>query len=200
MDLEEMKTLWTTMSERVEKLEVLNKQNIMEMTQLKYKNKFSKLRLYETSGAVICYVFALGILFNIDKLNTWYLMACGLFCIGFLMIMPILSLRSIHSLSRINLSSNSYKDVLIRFEKEKRKTLLIQRVGIFLGVLLMFVSIPVADMILNGNNFFENEIKTPVWYAIIFASIFLFFASRWGYGWYLRITKSAENIIEELDE
>ena len=32
MELEEMKSLWEKMSARVEKLEVINEQNIMEMT------------------------------------------------------------------------------------------------------------------------------------------------------------------------
>ncbi|MDC8003376.1 AbgT family transporter [Aureisphaera galaxeae] len=200
MELEEMKTLWENMSERMEKLEVLNKQNIMEMTELKYRNKFNKLRLYETSGAVVCYIIGLGILLNLDKLDTWYLMACGVFCMLFLFVMPIFTLGSINRLTKLNLSSFSYKEILVRFEKAKRRTLVIQRISIASGVLLMFATIPVADKLLNGNDFFQNEIKAPIWYAIVFALIFLALVSRWGYGWYMKITQSAENVLKDLED
>ncbi len=200
MELEEMKTLWNAMSDRVERVEVLNRQNIMEMTQLKYSNKFNKLRLYESTGAVVCSIFALAILFNIGKLDAWYLMACGIFCILFLVLMPIISLRSINSISKINLNNYSYKDVLIRFEKEKQKTLHIQRIGIVFGILFMFATIPVSDRILNGNDIFKSEVAPSVWFALAFASVFVIFAYRWGYGWYKKVTSSAENILKDLED
>ena len=70
MELEEMKSLWEDMSQRVEKLELTNEKKLMELTQLKYKTKFSKLTSYERSGAVVCYLVGLFILFNIMKLDT----------------------------------------------------------------------------------------------------------------------------------
>ena len=38
MELEEMQALWTSLSQRIEKLEIINNQKIMEITQIKYKN------------------------------------------------------------------------------------------------------------------------------------------------------------------
>ncbi len=200
MELEEMKALWETMSERVEKLEVLNKQRIMEMTQLKYRNKFSKLRLYESTGAVVCYIIGFAILLNFEKLDTWYLMACGIFCVLFLWVMPVFTLGSIKRLTKLDLSSFSYKELLTRFEKEKRRTLVIQRISIALGIILMFATIPVADKLLNGNDVFQSELPLSVWVAIVFALLFLALVSRWGYGWYMKITDSAENILRDLEE
>jgi len=70
MELEEMKTLWEEMSQKVEKQQLVTDQIIMDMTQQKYTSKFSKIFLYESLGTVICFAMAVYILFNIEKLDT----------------------------------------------------------------------------------------------------------------------------------
>ena len=200
MELEEMKSLWEDMSQRVEKLELTNEKKLMELTQLKYKTKFSKLTSYERSGAVVCYLVGLFILFNITKLDTWYLMLCGVLTMSFLFILPIFSLGSLHNIAKINFSNSSYRDVLSRYENAKRRTLMVQKIGIASSFLIMFTVVPVADKILNDTDFFEKEITTSLWVTIAVAILFVVLVSRWSYGCYKKITASAENILDELNE
>ncbi|MCH9659777.1 MAG: hypothetical protein K0U54_02580, partial [Bacteroidetes bacterium] len=65
---------------------------------------------------------------------------------------------------------------------------------------MMFVTIPVADKILNGSDFFQNQIAPSVWGAITFGTLFVFFMGRWGYGWYKKITNSAGNLLKDLED
>lgn len=200
MELEEMKTLWEEMSARVEKLELVNEQNIMEMTQQNYTKKFDKLLFYERSGAAICFIMGIVLLLNITKLDTWYLMACGIFSVVTLLILPVISLRSLKRMTNLNLSQNSYKETLIRFKKSRDRVLLLQRGGVILSILLALVVIPVMDKIFNGNDFFTKEISTGYWIFLAVAMVALFFFARWGYGCYKSVSRSAENVLKELEE
>jgi amino acid transporter len=200
MELEEMKVQWNAMSQKIATLELINDKKIMEITQLKYKNKFSKLNAYERSGAVVCFLMGFFILFNITRLDTWYLLLCGIATMAFMFILPILSLGSLHRISNMNLSHYNYKEVLSRFEKAKKKVLLIQRTGVVASLFFMFLAIPVADKLLNGNDFFQHEIKNSFWGAIIFGILATFFISRWGLGWYKKITNSAGDVLKDLEE
>ncbi len=200
MELEEMKALWDTMSEKVEKQQIVTDQLIMEMTQQKYKNKFSKLLMYERLGAVVCIVAGLLLLFNIQKLDTWYLMACGIFTIGFLLVLPFVSLGAIRGMTKLKVSKYNFKETVVRFEKAKNKTLFIQRVSIVLSLILMFTSLPVFSKIFNDKDFFLQEHGIGFWIFVTAVGIGVLFFTRWAYGCYNRITSSAERILKEMDE
>ncbi|MBT8264025.1 MAG: hypothetical protein KJN75_01680, partial [Muriicola sp.] len=170
---------------------------IMKMTQEKYVNKFGKIAVYETIGAVICFAAALYVLFNFGKLEVWYLQLCGIFTLLFLIILPILTLRSLRRIKGINVVENSFVDTIVQFTKAKNQLLLLQRVGIYLSFLLMFTTLPVASKLLKNKDLF---LETDIWYVYLpIMGIFLFFFTRWGYGCYKNITSSAESILSELE-
>ncbi|GAB5399659.1 MAG: hypothetical protein Aureis2KO_12440 [Aureisphaera sp.] len=200
MELEEMKTLWETMSDRVEKLELLNKQNIMEMTELKYRNKFNKLRSYELVGAVVCYLFGTLTLLNLYRLDTWYLMLFGILIVAFYYLAPIVSLGALKKVRNINISEENYKQTIVKFEKAKARMLYYQRLGIGASIVLMLMAIPVADKMFNDNNVFENIPEPSVWITTLVAAVFIYFVSRWGYGWYKKIARSAETVLKDIEE
>ena len=89
MDLEEIQTIWSEMSDQLEQQKKLTNELIMKMTQERYRTKFDKITFYESIGAVICFLAAIYFLVNINKLDTWYLLACGIFTIAFLILLPI---------------------------------------------------------------------------------------------------------------
>ena len=139
MELQELQTLWSQLSEQLEDQKKLTNEIIMKMTQERYANKFRKISVYETVGAIICFIAALYVLFNFGKLEIWYLQLCGLFTFLFLIILPVLTLKSLRNITQINVAESSFKDTIVLFEKAKNKLLLLQRVGIYLSFLLMFI-------------------------------------------------------------
>jgi magnesium-transporting ATPase (P-type) len=199
MDLEEMKSLWSSLSEKVAKQELVNKKLVMEMTQQKYKNKFSTLNKYETSGAILCFIFAFVILLNIGKMNTWYLQASAILTLLFLIVLPIFSLGAIKGMQKMDISKNTYKETVLEFSRRKKRMLLFQQLNMYLSIFLMWLVLPVFSMIFNGKDFFQQEHSTFLYVFIIITSIGVLLFARWGYGCYKRITASAEELLKELE-
>ena len=197
MDLEEIQTVWSEMSDQLEQQKKLSNELIMKMTQERYSTKFDKITFYETIGAVICFLAAIYLLVNINKLDTWYLLACGIFTIAFLILLPVLTLGLLGRIKRMNIVKNSYKETIVGYTKAKTQLLLIQRVGIYLSFILVFTCLPVFSKIMNNKDLF---LQTKIWLIYLpIMAIFLFFFSRWGYKCYKNITNSAENILKELE-
>jgi MFS family permease len=199
MQLEEMKNLWDEMSLKIDSQQQLTNKLIMEMTQQKFRNRFSTLSLYETSGAVICFLAATFILLNLDKMDTWYLMLCGILSLLILIILPILSLRALFGLKKLNLNKNNYKETLLEFSKRKKNMMLIQQFSVGISIVLMWMVAPVFSMIVNGKDFFMQEHSTGLLLFYAASTIGVIFFARWGYGCYKRITASAEKDLKELE-
>jgi len=200
MELEEMKTLWEEMSQKVEKQQLVTDQIIMDMTQQKYTNKFSKILLYESLGTVICFGMAIYLLFNIDKLDTWYLMACGIFTVSYLFLLPIFTLLSLTRIKSLDVAAFSYKETLIRFERSKKRVLFLQRSGIYISLILFLAILPVMNKIFNNKDMFTMDIAALPWIFTGVVLVLLIFFLRWGYGCYKSITASAEKVLKELED
>jgi len=199
MELEEMKTLWQEMSTQIETQKQLTDTLIMEMTQQKYTQKFSKINTYESIGAAICFAIAILLLINFKKLDTWYLFACGIFTMSYLLTLPILVLRSLKTIRSIHISSASYKESIVGFAKAKKQLLLVQKLGLYLNFILFLTSIPVASKLIGDKDIFITGGSPWKYTFIILVAIAMIFVSRWGYRCYKNITNSAENILKELE-
>ena len=200
MELEEMKTLWQEMSVKVEKQQIVTDQLIMQMTQQKYSNKFSKLFIYEASGAVVCYIMVIFMLINIGKLDTWYLLSCGILCVAFLAILPFFTIRSLNRIKRLEIANYNYRETLIRFAKSKKNVLLLQRLGLYISPLFFLIVIPVMGKMFNNKDMFLSDASAFPWVFVGVFFVFIILFSRWGYGCYKSMTNSAENVLKELDE
>ncbi len=196
MELDEMKILWEEMNQKIEKQKTLTNTIIMEMTKTRYKNKFNKITAFETAGTVICFGMVLAIIFNFEKLDTWYLAGSGIFAIAFLIGLPFAVLSQLYQIRNLNIGMGDFKEVLNQYAKHQHVLLLIQRIGIYMNVVFMFVSLLLAGKIMNNK---DLMLEGPVWFWMIPAGIVLYLFSRWSYRHYERITKSAEDILKELE-
>lgn len=197
MEIEELQSVWSEMSAQLEKQKKLTNELIMEMTQNRYSTKFDKLTFYETIGAVICFVMAIYLLVNITKLDTWYLLSCGIFTIACLIILPVITLGLLGKIKRINIVKNSFKETIVSYTKTRNQLLLMQRVGIYLSFILVFTCLPVFSKIFKNKDLFLQTSILFIYLPVM--GIFMFFFSRWGYRCYKNITNSAENVLKELE-
>jgi hypothetical protein len=199
MELEEMKTLWQQMSHQLEQQKSLTDQLIIEMTQQKYAQKFNKITVYETIGAVICFVIAIAILINFNKLDTWYFMACGIFMIAYLLTLPIIVLRSLKTIKNLKIINKNYKETIVGFAKAKKQLLLVQKLGIYVNVILFLTSIPLASKLLKNKDIFLTGGSLWKYIFIAIVAILMIFVSRWGYNCYKNVTNSAENVLKDIE-
>lgn len=200
MELEEMKSLWNDMSARVEKLEIVNKQNIMKMTEQKYRNTFSKMMKIELVGFAICLIFGVGVLFNLDKMNTWYLLICGIVALVCYLIIPSIAILNIKRMNSLKIAVSNQKTLLTEFAKRKKRLLFLQRYSGVYALITMFVTLPVISMISNNEDFFLKEHSPWLWVFVGLLTIGVLLFSRYGYSWYKKTTASAEATLMELGD
>lgn len=199
MELEEIQATWAQMSDELEKQKKLTNQIILQMTQERYSNKFRTITTVETIGALICFAAALYILANITKLDTWYLMASGIFTLAFLLVMPILVLRALGRIKKIDILTTNYRETLVKYERAKKNLLLLQQFGIYASFILMFTTAAVFSKIWSNEDFFRVERGPWIYGSIVVAAVFVALFARWGYKCYKSVTSSAEGIIKELE-
>jgi len=199
MDLEAIKKVWSEMSDQLEKQKKLTNEIILKMTQERYSNKFRNILNIESFGAVICYLGAILLIANFGKLDTWYLVLCGIITLGFMLILPLLVLRSLSQIKNLNITKGTYKDTIVKFERVKKNLLLQQQFGVFGGFMVFFTALAVSAKIMSGEDIFMKQQDLGVYIFTGITIVLLFFFTRWGYNCYKSITTSAENILKELE-
>ena len=195
MELEEMRSLWVEMSVEVEKQKKLTNSLIIRMTRVSYKNKLSKLYIPEAIGAVVCLCGLLFLLVNFYKLNTWYLVACGIAATVILFLLPILSIRAIRNMRSVNITANSYKQALLHYSKGKLQFVFVQKLSVYCNSVLMLTMLPVMAMLISGRDIFKNS---DLWYGYVIVFPFLYYFATWVSKKYSKTTTDAENILKEL--
>lgn len=197
MDLEEMRNNWQEMSKEIEQQKILTDKLIIDMTQNKFNNKLKSISTPETIGTIVCFGVAFLILLNFSKLDTWYLQLSGAFSGLFYIVLPILSLKTIYGMKRINISEGNYKDSLERFAKNKMQFIRVQKWSYYLSFVLVIVCLPVASKLMNGTDIF---LESAVWlWYLPFGFAFLYFFSRWVFKKYKRASNSAEELLKDLE-
>ena len=197
MELDEMKTMWTEMSEKIDKQKHLTDKLIINMTQLQYKNKLQKISTPELIGTVICFAFAAMILVNFNKYDSVYLKTCGIISAMILVVLPVLSLKAIFALSNLNIVTGNPREVLTSYAKGKHRLLFVQKLSFILTLVLLITTLPVMLMIMGGKT---THVKPEVWlwFIPIGLTITILFA-RWVYGYYLKTVNKIEDLLKELE-
>lgn len=199
MDLEEIKAVWSEMSDQLDKQKKLTNEIILNMTQERYSNKFQKITIIESFGAFICFITALYLMLNFGKLDTWYLLLCGIITLGFMLVLPVLVLRSLSKIKNLNITEGTYKDTIVKYARVKKNLLMQQQFGMYGGVVVFFTSLAVFAKMFKDEDIFMHQQEVGVYIFTVVVLILLVFFTRWGYNCYKSITSSAENILKELE-
>ena len=198
MELEEMKELWTEMSEHRKKQERLTGKLIIMMTRQQYKNRLYKIAIPETTGSLMCVAIAVLIFINFKKYDTVFLAACGIISAAVLLLLAVLSLGSVYKMNHLNIGDNNYKQIITEYAKGKRRFLAAQKLNFYLGFVLVITILPVMVIIMGGGHV---TIKPAVWFWYI-PSAFIFFIlfTALIYRYYVKATIQMEDLLKELEE
>lgn len=196
MELEEMKAQWENMSQELDKQKLLTDRIVVDMTRRKFKEKLRGISVPETVGTVICFAMAIFLILNFTKLDTWYLILCGILSIGFCITLPILSMRSIGKMKKIDISDSSYRESLEQYAREKNLFVKIQKTGYYGGFIFALTILPAIGKITRDKDFLM-ESRLWIWYIPLII-IFHFLFSKWVFKHYSAIAKSATNLLEDL--
>lgn len=198
MDFEQIQQVWSKMDNELQKQKKMTDKIILDMTQERYTGKFQKIRIIESLGAMICIIAGIVLMFSFNRLDTWYLQLLGAITILYLFILPITVLRSLYQIQKVKIESNNFKQTLSMFYNAKNRLLIIQKIGIFSNFIIVLIFTPVLFKIMDGDDIFTKGLEG--WYWVFpLAFVVMALISYWGYKCYLRITNSAENILNDLD-
>ncbi len=197
MELDEMKMLWGEMSAEIEKQKKLTGSLIIKMTAQDYRNKINKIFYPEAISSVVALAEIVYILINIQKLNNWYLLSCGIITVLALITLPLLSFKTIHRMKSVNILDKNLKQSLLDYSKAKLQFVFVQKLNFYLGSVLMLAILPVMGMIMAGKDFFK-ETNMWLWLCVGFPFYYLF--ANWVFKSYKRMADAAGNILKEVEE
>jgi hypothetical protein len=196
MELEQMKIRWKEMSLQLEKQKKLTDTLVVKMMRKDYESKINKILIPELAGDLVCVAGLLYLLLNLERLDTWYLLACGIISAMILVALPLLSLDSIRGLKSVNIAENNCKQTLEQYSRRKIRFVFVQKMSFYLGAILLVTFLPAMGRLMGKKDPF---VATRLWmlYALLFP-FFLFF-SRWVFRSYMKAIRAAESIIKDLE-
>ncbi len=194
-----MQAAWSQMSQELEKQKQLTDEIILKMTQQKYTSQWNKIFTGEKIGSVICYAALVAILINFKSLDTFALQISGILCVLILAILPILSLKTIRGMQRVNITTMNYKETMETYAKEKRKFVNFQKLNIGISFLFMLLTVPVSAKLFNDENLFETldpKLGIAIPFMLIFFGLLIWVVMRC----YKGILRNSERILKEIEE
>ncbi len=196
MELEEMRTAWQEMSKRVENQEMLTDQLLEKMTREKYYSKLNKIGYSEYISTLICYIGAAYLITNFTKIDDTLMQVFAFVAVLLLFILPIISLRSLRAVKKVNISSKTYLEAIEDFGKRKIKFQKLQKLNVSLGLFLMLVAIPVLSAIQG-----KDIVRIPYFWTLVFPisiAFFLVFAF-WVLRSYNKILNETEKMLSDIN-
>lgn len=196
MELEEMKNAWRELSRKVEKQDIRTNQLIEKITQQKYNSKMNKIHYPEYIGTIICYLGASYILKNFSKIDAGLIQVLAGLSVALLFTLPVISLKSVRLIRNIDITSNTYLEIINLFIKQKIRFQKLQKLNVALGSFFMLIVLPVLAAI-QGKNL--NQIAN-FWTLIfpIFVLFFLVFA-WWVLKYYNKVLSATEKMLTDIN-
>ena len=199
MEIEELQAAWVQMSNELEQQKKLTNDIILNMTKQKYQNKFILVTKYETIGALVCFIISIFIVINFNKLDTWYLQICGALTLSFLIILPLMVLKTLTKIKNIDISKGSYKENLSLYLKTKNRLLKLQQIGIGIGFVGLLFIVPVTSKIISNKDVFLISFNKEQYIVFTITLVIFAFFCKWAYSGYRKITQSAQEVIKDLE-
>jgi len=195
MELEEMQTLWSELSDQIEQKQPLSKTKIMEMTQERYQKKLNQIAYPEIAGSIVCFGMVLFIFINLNKLDDALSLTSAFISLIILIALPIASLLTIRRLRNIDVTKNNYQQTLFVYTKAKKRHCQVQKFGLYLSTVLMFSIIPVFVKIM-GKELEIAPLLKSLPFGILFIIVFVFIVWRF----YSKSIRETEVIIKDLEK
>jgi hypothetical protein len=194
MELEDLKMGWETANRDKEFAQKLTDDKINTMINAQVRLKLKNILYPELAGAAVCFAGAVYLGWNFAALDTVFLQTTGLASMVFLIVMPLISIFSLHQLRKIGHVTRPYKQTLTTFGRRRMRFLRFQQVNVGLGFLFMMAVIPVMSKIVHGVDITDSLGFWSLAFAVGF--VFLWFFSRWVLRHYHRTLAEAHELLD----
>jgi len=144
---------------------------IIKNTTIEVRNTLNKIKTLEILGAVICLAAVIAILIGYSTLDTWYLRICGIASSFLLLLLPIISIRTMLNFRSIKSSASNFKHTLAGHHESKTYLMNMQKLSMCLCALLFVVFLPVVGKLYDGKDILK---VSATWYAYAIGFPFLY--------------------------
>ncbi|MEO8516899.1 MAG: hypothetical protein ABI426_09145 [Flavobacterium sp.] len=193
MELDNLKNSWATTNNQAK----IDTTVIDQITQSKYNSKVNKIVYPEIIGALICLFSAIYIAFQFDKLDTSLMKGTGILAMTLLVMLPIISLKSVLQFNRMGDVNKPYAETLKDFSLQKIRFYKLQKINVILCYLLLVTIIVLFSKLFGKNDITESKL---FWiFSFSFGYLFLLFYSKWVAKYYSTSLKQTEDLLKELE-
>lgn len=196
MELDDFKNTWNDLSTNVKVNQNFNLKQFDKMNKSKYQSSLHKIILPEIIGTIICIGSAIYIGYNFTKLESITYQIVGVVTIFLLVIIAVISLKSILPIYKVADLNKSYSETLKNFATKKINFCKLQKINLIISYFLM-----VAVILLSTRLFGRNEITDSKYFFIftfIFGFSFFLIYSKWVAKNYKKSIQKTEDLLKEL--
>lgn len=143
-ELDNLKTIWSEMSEKLDRHKQLTDQLILQMAHERSSSRLQRIITMESVGVVLVVIFLIALVSRFHRLDNWLQISGGILSVLTFIISLIMGLRIISQARRIDLTRNNYQQNLEHFSAFKRTLRFYRRLSIVLNILLPFFLLPVV--------------------------------------------------------
>ncbi|MTI21218.1 hypothetical protein E1176_09320 [Fulvivirga sp. RKSG066] len=199
MELEEMKNIWSDMSDELDKQKKLTQKLIIKMAHEKSSSRLGRIVMAESIGTVITVVALIFIGINFNKFNSLIniVAASGTFLILFVSV--IMAVLLIRKANLINIQEDTYIGALNHYTDLKKMLRFYKRFSIAMYVIMPFFLIPVVS-VLAGKDLSQN--LSELWEVILACVLILpvaWLAIAWFYKTNLRNVTAAFKEVKNIE-
>jgi hypothetical protein len=152
MELENMKVIWSEMSEQLDKQKRMTDEIILKMAHEKSSSRLGRIIRLEIFGVMVSIVMLLLLLVNFYKLDNWLNITGGIGTVLILCLGIGYSFKIIRLAQKIDVAKNSYGQTLQDFADLKKALGFYKKLSIAVNIIFPFFLLPVVFSLLLGKD------------------------------------------------
>lgn len=197
MDLDEMKAVWSDLSDQLAQQKKTNQDIILKMTQEKSSSRLGRIIMMETVGLTVSLGMLVYLILNFQKLDYWSSIAGGIGMIFILLLGIVFGIRIIRQAQKIDVMQNSFSVVTQDFNQLKKILGQYKKLSIWMAVVSPSVCIPLFYDLFRDKSI-EDDIR-GVAIGVIFAALLTPLILKFFFWYYSRNVSQVKKALNDID-
>jgi len=200
MELEEMKSVWSTMSVELDKQKKLTSDLILKMAHEKSNSRLGRIIFAESVGSVVALAAAIYVLTNFDRFNSTFNVIAGAGTVALLIISVIMAIFLIRKARMINILNDTYTEAITHYRELKKMLRFYKRFSMVMYFIMPFILLPVVSLLVIGKDLSTDTGELlEVLLACVIVLPISWFLVMWFYKSNLRKVSSAFKDVEKIE-
>lgn len=156
MDLDEMKAVWSDMSDQLDKQKKLNQDIILKMTQEKSSSRLGRIIRMETFGLALSIAMLVYLVWNFYRLEDWLSITGGIGLLGIILMGIVYGITIIRKAKSIDVMTSSYSEVIENFDQFRALLSKYKKLSFRIAVISPVLVLPVSYVLLLDKNILDD--------------------------------------------